>query len=130
MEKNNERSSTNTLIMEIEKKLLKKLNEFYDTKETEIVSASVKVTNLKLKNIKDTLISIGNIVDEDLKEETYVGYIKSGAFSLNRAYVAVGKDDDKAIMVVYSPEGLIKQNTSKKAIEKFKKEIKEIAKYN
>lgn len=130
MEKNNERSSTYTLIMEMDKKLLKKLNEYYDTKDNEIISATINVENLKLKNIKDALISIGNIDEEDLKDELYVGYIKAGILSLNRAHVAIRKDGNKVLMLVHSPEGLIKQNTSNQAIEKFEKEIKEIAKYN
>ena len=74
-----------------------------------------------LNAIRDIFSETGIILKEDLDKSIYIDSIKAGIFDANEAIVIALIDQHKCSIVAYAKEGLIKQSTSKRAIEKIKK---------
>lgn len=74
-----------------------------------------------LNAIRDIFSETGIILKEDLGKSIYIASIKAGIFDANEAIVIALIDQHKCSIVAYAKEGLIKQSTSKRAIEKIKK---------
>ncbi len=74
-----------------------------------------------LNAIRDIFSETGIILKEDLDKSIYIAAIKAGIFDANEAIVIALIDQHKCSIVAYAKEGLIKQSTSKRAIEKIKK---------
>ena len=74
-----------------------------------------------LNAIRDVFSETGIILKEDLDKSIYIAAIKAGIFDANEAIVIALIDQHKCSIVAYAKEGLIKQSTSKRAIEKIKK---------
>ena len=74
-----------------------------------------------LNAIRDVFSETGIILKEDLDKSIYIAAIKAGIFDANEAIVIALIDQYKCSIVAYAKEGLIKQSTSKRAIEKIKK---------
>ncbi|WP_311409058.1 hypothetical protein [Lancefieldella parvula] len=74
-----------------------------------------------LNAIRDIFSETGIILKEDLDKSIYIASIKAGIFDANEAIVIALIDQHKCSIVAYAKEGLIKQSTSKRAIEKIKK---------
>ena len=102
--------------------LTEKLSEYVRIKDelVETEEISEKVSMLK---IRDTLLLIGNILKEDLDEEFYIGTINAGIANKNIAFIIIKKNEGNLAICCYSREGLIKQHTARKAIEKFEREL-------
>ena len=99
-----------------------KLSEYVRIKDelVETEEISEKVSMLK---IRDTLLLIGNIIKEDLDEEFYIGTINAGIANKNIAFIIIKKNEGNLAVCCYAREGLIKQHTAGKAIEKFEREL-------
>jgi hypothetical protein len=99
-----------------------KLSEYVRIKDelVETEEISEKVSMLK---IRDTLLLIGNIIKEDLDEEFYIGTINAGIANKNIAFIIIKKNEGNLAVCCYAREGLIKQHTARKAIEKFEREL-------
>ncbi len=69
---------------------------------------------------KDALSSCGTVLEEDMAKGVIAGVIMSGAASMNPAFVLIWMEGDTIHMEASAKEGLIKQHTAEKAIEKFK----------
>lgn len=102
--------------------LTEKLSEYVRIKDelVETEEISEKVSMLK---IRDTLLIIGNILKEDLDEEFYIGTINAGIANKNIAFIIIKKNEGNLAICCYAREGLIKQHTARKAIEKFEREL-------
>lgn len=102
--------------------LTEKLSEYVRIKDelVETEEISEKVSMLK---IRDTLLLIGNILKEDLDEEFYIGTINAGIANKNIAFIIIKKNEGNLAICCYAREGLIKQHTARKAIEKFEREL-------
>ena len=74
-----------------------------------------------LNAIRDIFDEFGIILKEDLDKSIYIAAIKAGIFDANEAIVIALIDQHKCLIAAYAKEGLIKQSTSKRAIEKIKK---------
>lgn len=74
-----------------------------------------------LNAIRDVFSETGIILKEDLDKSIYIAAIKAGIFDANEAIVIALIDQHKCSIAAYAKEGLIKQSTSKRAIEKIKK---------
>ena len=102
--------------------MTEKLSEYVRIKDelVETEEISEKVSMLK---IRDTLLLIGNILKEDLDEEFYIGTINAGIANKNIAFIIIKKNEGNLAICCYAREGLIKQHTARKAIEKFEREL-------
>lgn len=74
-----------------------------------------------LRATRDLLIELGDILEESLDTGVYVAAIKAGAGNANTALVVTQVKGRKCSLAACAKEGLIKQSTAKKAINKFVK---------
>lgn len=99
------------------KKVATKLKkEFYIEK--------VKCDEGSIVAVRDNLEKIGKILEENLKEHYYLLSVGGGLFNLNPAICIVKLDKGTMYVIGYAKEGLIKQNTAKKAVDRIIKELK------
>lgn len=84
----------------------------------DLISSTVEIENPNILQLRDNLLRIGEIIEEDLSTGLYISSIKTGPSDFSRAYVAsiiVGK---RIYFVCSSKEGLIKQRHSQKAMRR------------
>ena len=74
-----------------------------------------------LRAIRDALIEVGDILEEKLDAGIYIAAVKAGSGDANPALVVALVEGSKCSLAACAREGLIKQSTAKKAIEKIKK---------
>lgn len=98
-------------------KLLKKV-------ETQCVYEEIDSKGLKFKQLRDKLMLLGSIMEEDEKKNIYVAVVNAGAKNGNPCIMVANLLEDKVAVYAYAREGLIKQHTAKKAVDKLKKEVK------
>lgn len=80
-----------------------------------------KVRNLKLMKLRDVLLQIGHITQENISARQYVVTMGAGFLKSNIAFLALGLDGDKLYVSVNAKEGLINQHTCEGAINELKK---------
>jgi len=73
------------------------------------------------RTVRDALIEVGEILEEDLDSGLYIATVKAGAANANPALVVAIAEAHGAKLGACAKEGLIKQSTAKKAIEKVRK---------
>lgn len=106
--------------------LINKMKMFISIKEKGLEERIVDVHNMSFANLRDSLIGLGTIIDEDFDIHSYVINVPSGIANKNKAVVAVQLYENKLLLVGYAKEGLINQHTASKAIEKT---VKCVSKY-
>lgn len=74
-----------------------------------------------LRAVRDVLIEVGDILEESFDSGTYLAAVKAGAGNANTALVVALVEGNKCFLAACAREGLIKQSTAKKTIEKIKK---------
>ena len=106
------------------KDLIEKLSEFIRIKDELVETGEIAIDASMLK-IRDTLLKIGTLLRENLEEEYYIGTLAAGIGNKNTAYIIIKKNKNKNSLDVccYAREGLIKQHTARKAINKFEREL-------
>ena len=102
--------------------LLKHLNQFIVIKKNAIVEASINVNGVKILQIRDCLMNIGTILEEDFDNNIYVVDIPAGLGNMNHAVVAIQLNKNSIDLIGYAKEGLINQHTAEKAIDKICKQ--------
>ena len=110
------------------KALINKMKEYMTFKEKEVEEKSIGIKNMTFVNLRDCLIGLGTILDEDFDLKSYVVSIPSGFADMNNAVVAIQLQEKEMYMLGYAPEGLIKQHTVKKAMDKIEKRVSEYIK--
>ena len=87
-------------------------------KEKGIIFRHTTVTKQTFAQLRDSLLGQGKILEEDFGKKIYVISIMAGAADMNEAVVAMRLSGDSLDFAGYAREGLIKQHTAEKAIEK------------
>jgi hypothetical protein len=108
------------------KLLIKKIKEFIPVKENDIEECDVEIKEMAFADLRDSLIGLGTILDEDFEINTYVISVPAGLLNMNSAVVALQLDGNDLCMLGYAKEGIIKQHTVKKAIDKV---VNKLSKY-
>lgn len=103
--------------------LIEKLNEYVHIKEKDILFYETKISNIKFLKIREIIYSFGKLLEQDDENKILIGVIKSGALKANQSYIAIQLIDKELCFAIYSSEGLIKQNSSKKTLDLFLKEL-------
>ena len=96
-------------------KIIKKLDL---SSESKALKAKEKDAFL---NARNALMECGKVLLEDRNESRVEGIIYAGAANMNPSIVVACVDGDTITVMAYAKEGLIKQKTAKKAIERFEK---------
>lgn len=105
------------------KALIAKMKEYMNFKEKEVEEQSFGVRKMSFANLRDYLIGLGTILDEDFDLNSYVISIPAGIANMNNAIVAIQLIENELYLLGYAPEGLIKQHTVKQAMEKVEKKV-------
>lgn len=104
---------------------VEKLNTYMKVREKNLHIQEIKTKAITFSKIRDLLIGMGTILEEDTENQIYVILIKAGFFNLNSAFVAVQRSKDKIILAGCAKEGLIHQHTAEKAEAKIRKKMEE-----
>ena len=105
------------------KALIKKMKEYTSFKEKDVEERTLDVKEMSLTNLRDSLIGLGTILDEDLELNSYIISVSAGVANMNGAIVAVQLDDGDIYLLGYAREGLINQHTARKAMDKVEKRV-------
>ena len=84
-----------------------------------------KVRDLKILQLRDALVQIGQIIRENLEHKEYVATIGAGFLKSNIAYLALRLENNKLYISINAKEGLINQHTCKGAINELKRKLGE-----
>lgn len=76
----------------------------------------IKIDKGSIVTIRDDLEKVGKILEENKKDNYYLLSVGGGAFNLNPVICIVKIDKDITNVIGYAKEGLIKQNSARKAI--------------
>lgn len=84
---------------------------------------SMEVDDINILHVREALIRVGKILEEDIEYKTHISTIPTGAMKAARALAVTVLDDHVLYIAAYAKEGLIKQNLAKHAIETIKQSI-------
>ena len=88
-------------------KSLKKMMEHVETR-------SVEAAGITMLRIRDALLGLGRILEENEEEQYYLTTVNTGAGAVLLAQIS----GDRVEIAAYAKEGMISQHSAKKAIEK------------
>ena len=103
----------------VNEKLLEKVS-----KQSEYLEMNIE--GIKYEIVRDNLILLGNILEENEKRKTYTVCINAGVANSNPCIIVVYVDKDEVFIDAFAREGLIKQHTARKAIKKIKDKFEKI----
>ena len=99
------------------------MKEFVTLKEKDVEEKRLSVGDMTFSNLRDCLIGLGTILDEDFNLNSYVMSVPAGVANRNTSVVAIQFMENELCILGYAPEGLINQHTAKKAIDKVEKRV-------
>lgn len=77
------------------------------------------------KLLAEALIKSGKVLEQSDDEKSYIAVVKAGVANMNHAFLALKLDKESISVVAVAKEGIIKQRTSKRAIEKVMQNLRE-----
>ncbi len=98
--------------------LIRKMTDFISVKDKGLEEKAADVADMTIMNLRDSLIGLGTILDEDFELNSYVVNVPAGFAGKNSAVVAVQLKNNKLYLLAYAKEGLINQHTALQAIDK------------
>ena len=105
---------------------LKKLLMQYGCDDASAIQEKIFANCAKsIKEIRDELFFIGNILYEDLPNEVYVAQIRVGLWKMSAATVAMQLQGKSLSCAGYAKEGKLKLGTLNKAFDKLKEVLYE-----
>ena len=108
------------------KSLINKLNEYIPVIEKDMYQHTIDVNEMSMLQLRDNLLGMGHILEEDFDNQIYVINILAGFANKNPAVVVVKIDETKLNFVSYAKEGIINQHTAEKAVNMIVNKIKTI----
>lgn len=81
---------------------------------------SMKKKGVTLKHLREAIVVNGDILEENIDEQSYIAVIQTGFMKATRALVVAVLQDEDIYFAAYAKEGLIKQKLAQKAIELIK----------
>lgn len=100
-----------------------KLKMICNISEDKITNKQIAAKGITLIKLRDILIEIGTIIEEEIDNNTYVAYLPAGLKKKNTATVVFQLDNDDIKIASFAKEGLIKQHTSEGAINYFEEKL-------
>ena len=99
-------------------KAISKINEYISVKEKQAVEKNISIDNMSFINVRDRLIGLGNILEENLHDNYYIVNVPSGVANKNEAIILVEWNGNSINFYGFAKEGLINQHTANRAIDK------------
>lgn len=103
--------------------IISKMNEYILVKEKQVVEKRIKIANISFTNVRDKIIGMGKILEENFEDTYYIVNVSAGVANRNSAIVFVKWNDESLTLWAYAKEGLINQHTADGAIERMIKRI-------
>jgi len=103
--------------------IFSKISEFIPVKENQIVEMVINTEKTTFTNVRDRLIGLGKILEENFDNTYYVINVPAGVANKNAAVILVKWSEKSISLYGYAKEGLINQHTADKAIEKVIKRL-------
>lgn len=104
--------------MDIFYELTDKVRSHSKIDDKKIITDSVPSNGISRLKLRDCLMEIGTILELEEHANVFVAIINSGFANRNPAIVGLRLTDSMLYIVAYANEGLIHQETAKKAIQK------------
>lgn len=104
--------------MDIIAELTEKLQHYSKIDVRKITSDTAPCNGINPMKLRDQLMEIGTILEYDEESGVFIATIESGFGKKNLAIVGLVLRNETLYAVAYAEEGLIKQNTAKKAIQR------------
>ena len=103
-----------------------KLNEYINLSKNkdEIFEKIIDTNKITFINLRNRLLGMGTILEENFEETYYIIEVSSGLLNKNSAIVVVKWNSEEISFYGYAQEGLINQHTAEKAVEKLIEKIK------
>lgn len=98
--------------------IISKMNEYILVMEKQVVEKKIKIANLSFTNIRDRVIGMGKILEENIEDTYYIVKVPAGVANKNSAIVFVKWNNESLTLWAYAKEGLINQHTADGAIER------------
>lgn len=96
--------------------IIEKINEYIPIKEKQVVEKNIDASGLTFVNLRDRLIGLGKILEENFANDYYLVNVPAGVANKNAAVVLILWSKENLSMFAYAKEGLINQHTADKAI--------------
>lgn len=97
------------------------LNKYVPVKEKDIFESKIDFQGKNIMNLRDALIELGTVLEEDCDNQIYVATIPSGIANKNEATVLFNLHENELEIISYAKEGLINQHSAEKAVANLKK---------
>lgn len=112
----------------INKNFLNKINEAETISEDKLYIRSIIVKDYNILKVRDYLIVDGSIVDEDLKNNIYTAYYRTGFLNMSRVIVGIMLEKDK-LTIAGSSKKIVDNIASDLSVKKNSKNKKGLKKY-
>lgn len=103
--------------------IIAKMKEYILVKEKRVVEKRITIATLSFTNVRDKLIGLGKILEENFEDAYYIVSVPAGIANKNSAIVFVKWNKESLILYAYAKEGLINQHTADGAMERVIKRI-------
>lgn len=101
--------------MDYYNELIDKLKELLHDDSLSPIKCKADVSSVNFLQLRDAILTIGDICEEDDENEIYIACIKSGLGKLGHTYIAVRIINATVYIVAYAKEGLINQHMAEKS---------------
>ena len=86
--------------------------------------ASITSNSVSSVALRDILLEIGDVLDEDLENSAYIATVKTGLFNIASSVVGAMVCDKTVYIVCIAHEGLLQQNLSIKTVTRLAERFK------
>ena len=86
----------------------------------EVMTECVALPNVNDLTIRDAIIGMGTILEEDLENHYYITSVRAGTFGNVLTYAFLQRNDSSVEIIVFAHEGLVKQHLGEKTLRKLK----------
>ena len=104
--------------MDIFSELVKKMRNYSWFDDTGIITSSVPCNGISTMKLRDHLIEIGKIQECDEVSNVFIATVNAGLGNRNPAIVGLMLRDGTLYGAAWAKEGLIRQGTAQKALQK------------
>lgn len=109
--------------MNNKEKMIEYIKVYLNIDKNRIVETKCSVKNMTLSMLRDSLVGLGRILDENITESLYVIEMNAGFVGLNHAVIVVQLDNNTLTFIGGAREGLVNQHTAEKAIDRLVKKL-------
>lgn len=104
--------------MDIYGELSQRIRKYSQANEEKTVTDSIMLPHINQKILRDCLMELGTVLEEDEKNGIYVAKILSGIFNQNPTVVGLCTEGILLYAAAYAKEGWMQQKSASKVLKK------------